>query len=82
VWQSVGRDNLCTGNLCRPGRRHDIKTQLHNRRKRRENKYGFQKTTALIQTRVDIKRLNVGSLIQSFIQRRKKGLCMYSQRKR
>jgi hypothetical protein len=41
-----------------------------------------KKLTALIATGVDIKRLNVGSLIWSFVQRRTKGLCMYSQRKR
>jgi len=78
VLPSVGRDNICTGSLCRPGRRHDIKNQLHNGRKRRENKFGCQKLTACIATRVDIKRLIVGRLIWSFIQVRTKGLCVYS----
>jgi hypothetical protein len=82
VLPSVGRDNIFTRILCRPGRRHGIKTQLHNARKRRENNYECQKLTALIATRVDIKRLNVGSLIWSFVQRGTKGLCMHSPRKR
>ena len=80
--QVLEETNVYTRSLCQLGRRHGIKTQLHNGRKRREKKFGSQKTTALIATRVDIKRLNVGSLIQSFVQRRTKVLRMYSQRKR
>jgi hypothetical protein len=57
-------------------------TQLHNGIKRRVNKSGCRKLTARFATGVDIKRLHVGSLIQSFVQRRIKGLCMYSRRKR
>jgi hypothetical protein len=76
VFPSVGRDNLCTRILCRPRRKHDINNQLLNGRKRRENMPGCQKLTALIAIGVDIKRLIVGSLIQSFIRGRKKGLCM------
>jgi hypothetical protein len=82
VLPSVGRDKLCTGNLCRPGRKHDIKVQLHNGRKRRVNRSGCQKLIALLQQGVDIKRLVVGSLIQSFVQGRTKGLHMYSRRRK
>jgi hypothetical protein len=78
VLPSVGRGNICTGSLCRPGRKHDIKTQLHSGRKRREYKFGCQKLVALFVTVVDMKRLAVGSLIQRFVQGRTKGLNMYS----
>jgi len=72
VLPSVGRDNLYKINLCRPGRKHDIKTQLHNGRKRRENRSGCQKLSALVATGVDIKKLVVESLIWSFVQERTK----------
>jgi hypothetical protein len=58
--------------------RKETWTQLQNERKRRENKFGCQKLSALIAIGVDIKRLNVGILIQSFVQRGTKGLFMYS----
>jgi hypothetical protein len=63
VLPSVGRDKLCTGNPCQPGRKHYMNTQLHNGRKRRVSKPECQKLIVLIATGVDIKRLVVGSLI-------------------
>jgi hypothetical protein len=78
VLPSVGRDKISTENLCQPGRKHDIKSQLHNRRKRMVNKCGCKKFPALIAARVDIKMLVVGSLIQSFVQGRTKVFPIYS----
>jgi hypothetical protein len=72
VLPSVGRDKLCTGNLCQTERKHDIKNKIHNGRKRRVNMSGCQRLSALIATEVDIKRLVVGNLIWRFVQGRKK----------
>jgi hypothetical protein len=80
VLPSVGRDKLFIENLCRPRRKHDIKAQVHNGR--RVNKSGCQKLVVRFAARVDIKRLVVGSLIQSFIPRRTKGFCMYLRRRK
>ena len=75
-------NKLCTGNLCRPGRKHDVKAQVHNGRRRRLSRSGCQKLIARSATRVDIKRLVVGSLIRSFVQRRARGFCMHPRRRK
>jgi hypothetical protein len=82
VLPSVGRDKLCIGNLCRPRRKHDVKAQFHNGRRRRLSRSGCQKIVVRFAARVDIKRLVVGSLIWSFIQRREKGFCMHPRRRK
>jgi hypothetical protein len=82
VLPSVGRDKLCTGNLCHPRRKHDVKAQVHNGRRRRLSRSGCQKLVVRFAARVDIKRLAVGSLIRSFVQRREKGFCMHPRRRK
>jgi hypothetical protein len=82
VLPSVGRDKLCTGNLCHPRRKNDVKAQVHNGRRRRLSRSGCQKLVVRFAARVDIKRLVVGSLIRSFVQGRTKGFCMYPRRRK
>jgi hypothetical protein len=82
VLPSVGRDKLCIGNLCHPRRKRDIKAQVHNGRRRRLSRSGCQKLVVRFAARVEIKRLVVGSLIQSFVQRRAKGFFMHPRRRK
>jgi hypothetical protein len=49
VLPSVGRDKLCTGNLCRPRRKHDVKAQVHNGRRRRLSRSGCQNSLYVLQ---------------------------------
>jgi hypothetical protein len=81
VLPSVGRDELYTGNLCRPRRKRDVKAQVHNGRRRRLSRSGCQKLVVRFAARVDIKRLAVGSLIRSFVQGRIRGFCMHPRRR-